>query len=116
MNTVDNGNGALGDYGLIRITSGTLYAEKNAVPYGSYLTEWTTYSIPMTAETWGVTPAQWDSILSNVTEVLIHMDPQGDFYDRSGLDNFCITSPALEVLPTSTDLTQTYAKPSTQCE
>ncbi len=111
-NTVSNGNGALGDYGLIRITSGTLYAEKNAVPYGSYLTEWTTYSIPMTAETWGVTPAQWDSILSNVTEVLIHMDPQGDFYDRSALDNFCLTSPALGVQPTSNELTQSNEKPS----
>ncbi len=105
-NTVDNGSGVTAYYGLIRITSGTLYAEKNAVPDGSYLTEWTTYSIPLTADTWGVTSAQWDSILTNVTEVLIHMDPQGYFYDRSGLDNFCLTSPALKVQPTSNEVTQ----------
>jgi len=92
-NTVDNGGGVLSTYGLVRLTSGTLYAENNPVPYPSYLTEWTTFSIPLTASEWGVTPAQWDSILFNVTEVQILMDPQGDFYDRSGLDNFTFTAP-----------------------
>ncbi len=94
-NTVDNGNGALSTYGMIRLISGTLYAERNPVPYPSYLTAWTTFSIPLTADEWGVTPAQWDSILFNVTEVQILMDPQGDFYDRSALDNFTITAPPL---------------------
>jgi len=92
-NTVDNGGGALGTYGMIRLISGTLYAEHNPVPYPSYLTEWTAFSIPLTADEWGVTPAQWDSILFNVSEVQILMDPQGDFYDRSALDNFTFTAP-----------------------
>lgn len=95
-NTVDNGGGVLSTYGIIRLTSGTLYAEVNPVPYPSYLTEWTTFSIPLTADEWGVTPAQWDSILVSVTEVQILMDPQGDFYDRSGLDNFTIIAPVEE--------------------
>ncbi|MBN1212490.1 MAG: hypothetical protein JXA92_07920, partial [candidate division Zixibacteria bacterium] len=92
-NTVNNGNGALGTYGMIRLISGTLYAENNPVPYPSYLSEWTTFSIPLTADEWVVTPAQWDSILANVTELQILMDPQGDFYDRSALDNFTFTAP-----------------------
>jgi hypothetical protein len=78
---------------MIRLISGALYAENNPVPYPSYLSEWTTFSIPLTADKWGVTPAQWDSILASVTEVQILMDPQGDFYDRSGLDNFMVTAP-----------------------
>ncbi|MEW6051726.1 MAG: hypothetical protein AB1644_11805 [Candidatus Zixiibacteriota bacterium] len=92
-NTVNNGGEKLPTYGKIIIISGTLVAENNPVPYPSYLTEWTTFSTPLDAISWNVTSAQWDSIMTNITEVQILMDPQGNFYDRSGLDNFTITEP-----------------------
>ena len=93
-NTVDNGQTMLGCYGSVRIASGLLSAEKNVVPYNTYFSDWTSFSIPLTADAWGVTPAQWDSILADVTEIIIYMDTQMNYYDRTGLDNFCLTSPA----------------------
>ena len=92
-NTVDNGQTMLACYGSIRISSGLIYAEKNVVPYNTYLTDWTAFSIPMTAGDWGVTSTRWDSLLTDVTEIIIYMDTQMNYYDRTGLDNFCFTSP-----------------------
>ena len=91
-NTVDNGLTMLGCYGSIRISSGALYAEKNVVPYNTYLNDWTAFSIPLTAGDWGVTTTRWDSILADVTEIIIYMDTQMNYWDRTGLDNFCFTS------------------------
>jgi hypothetical protein len=90
-------------FGLIRISTPTLYAECNVVPYNTYLNDWTTFSIPLTDSAWGVTPEKWDSILTNVTGVCIYMDAQMDYIDRTGLDNFTITSSALKVVGDSQD-------------
>jgi hypothetical protein len=92
-NTVDNGQTMLACYGSIRISSGVLSAEKNVVPYNTYLNDWTAFSISLTAGDWGVTTTRWDSILTDVTEIIIYMDTQMNYYDRTGLDNFCFTSP-----------------------
>ena len=48
-----NGLTMLACYGSIRISSGALYAEKNVVPYNTYLNDWTAFSIPLTAADWG---------------------------------------------------------------
>ncbi len=91
-NTVSNGLTMLACYGSIRISSGALYAEKNVVPYNTYLNDWTAFSIPLKAGDWGVATTRWDSILTDVTEIIIYMDTQMNYYDRTGLDNFCFTS------------------------
>jgi len=91
-NTVDNGQVMLACYGSIRISSGSLQAEKNVVPYNTYLDDWTAFSIPLTSDDWGVTPAEWDALLADVTEIIIYMDTQMNYSDRTGLDNFCFTS------------------------
>ena len=80
-------------YGSIRISSGTAQAEKNVVPYNTYLDDWTSFSIPLTADDWGMTTAEWDAMLSDVTEIIIYMDTQMNYADRTGLDNFRFTSP-----------------------
>ena len=92
-NTYDNGQTLLACYGLVKISSGALYAEKYIVPYNIYLNDWTAFSVPLTAADWGVTSTRWDSILADVTEIIIYMDAQMNYYDRIGLDNFCFTSP-----------------------
>ena len=92
-NTVDNGQTMLGCYGSIRISSGSLQAEKNVVPYNTYLDDWTSFSIPLTADDWGVTPAEWNAMLADVIEIIIYMDTQMNYADLTGLDNFCFTSP-----------------------
>lgn len=94
-NTNDNGQAMLYGYGLVRITSGELTAEKNVVPYDTFFSDWTSFSIPLTPDAWGVTSTRWDSILTNVTEIRILMDAQWNYNDRIGLDNFCLTSPDL---------------------
>jgi hypothetical protein len=108
-NTSDNGGTMLGCYGSIRITSGSLYAETNVVPYDTFFSDWTSFSIPMTADTWGVTTEQWDSILANVTEIIIFMDAQMAYYDRIGLDNFRVTSPYLNVGENSPGMLSRFA-------
>ncbi|MFH2050776.1 MAG: hypothetical protein ABIJ12_15180 [bacterium] len=113
-NTVNNGQTMLGCYGMIRISSGTLYAEKNVVPYNTYLSDWTSFSIPLTAEEWSVTEEQWDSIIVNVTDIIIYMDTQMNYYDHTGLDNFCITSTTPKVRSNSCDRLQTDSNSSPQ--
>jgi hypothetical protein len=96
-NTYDNSGFMLGCYGDIKISSGSLYAERNIVPYDSFFSDWTSFSIPMTAHEWGVTPEQWDSILTNATDIIFYMDAQMAYSDRTGLDNFCLTSQDLNM-------------------
>lgn len=92
VNTVDNGQDSLYGYGGVTIIS-TYYTVSRIVVPLHYITEWTTYSIPLTAEEWGLSSTAWDSILSGVTEIRIQMDAQWNYYDRTGLDNFTIKGP-----------------------
>jgi hypothetical protein len=89
-NTYDNGQDSLYGYGSVRISSSGSYLEKNVVPLG-YISEWTTFSIPLTADEWGVTESGWDSLLADVTDISIQMDAQWNYFDRTGLDNFSVS-------------------------
>jgi hypothetical protein len=97
-NTVDNGQDSLSGYGNVKISSSSSSAEKNVVPLG-YYSEWTSFTIPLTANDWGLTESGWDSLLSDVTEISIQMDGQWNYYDRSGLDNFSINPFSSDVKP-----------------
>lgn len=106
-NTYNNGQDSLWGYGKVKITSTNSYAEKNAVPLMFY-SEWTSFTIPLTAIDWGLTESGWDSLLAEVTEISIQMDGQWNYYDKSALDNFAIIPYSSDV---ETDLIGHY--PST---
>ena len=97
-NTVDNGQDSLSGYGNVKISSSSSSAEKNVVPLG-YYSEWTSFTIPLTANDWGLAESGWDSLISDVTEISIQMDGQWNYYDRSGLDNFSINPFSSDVKP-----------------
>jgi hypothetical protein len=101
-NTYDNGQDSLYGYGNVRISSSNSYADKSVVPLG-YISEWTSFSIPMTAGDWGLTESGWDSLLADVIEISIQMDAQWNYYDRVGLDNFSINPYTSEVGPDLND-------------
>lgn len=101
-NTYDNGQDSLYGYGNVTISSSNFYVEKNVVPLG-YISEWTSFSIPLTAGDWGLTESGWDSLLSDVTDIRIQMDAQWNYYDRSGLDNFSISPYSTGIDPSSFD-------------
>jgi len=116
-NTYDNGQDSLYGYGNVRISSSNSYADKNVVPLG-YISEWTSFSIPMTADDWGVTQSGWDSLLADVLEIRIQMDAQWNYYDRVGLDNFSLSPNSTDVEPglfngiaASYKLNQNYPNP-----
>jgi len=116
-NTYDNGQDSLYGYGNVRISSSNSYADKNVVPLG-YISEWTSFSIPMTAGDWGLTESGWDSLLADVIEISIQMDAQWNYYDRVGLDNFSINPNSTDIEPglfdgivSSYQLNQNYPNP-----
>jgi hypothetical protein len=89
VNTHNNGQDSLYNYGNVTITSSFNSASKNVVPL-HYITDWTTYSIPLTAEEWGLPQSAWDSLMADVTELKLQADAQWNYYDRVGMDNFSI--------------------------
>jgi len=89
INTIDNGQNMLSMYGLMRISSLDNYVELNVVP-NELIPDWTTFTIPLNANSWGVSETAWDSILNDVTEIRIILDAQWNYNDRVGLDNFSI--------------------------
>ena len=88
-NTIDNGQDMLYGFGSVKITSALYVAEKNVVPL-ELLSQWTAFSINLSAEEWGFGEAGWDSLLADVTGVSIQIDAQWNYYDRAGMDNFSI--------------------------
>lgn len=105
-NTLNNDQDMLNGYGKVRITSSVKFAEKNVVPL-EYINDWTTFSIPLNSEEWGLSPAGWDSILAEVTEIYIQMDAQWNYYDRTGLDNFKL-SPNVNSVGQNKEFTKLY--------
>jgi hypothetical protein len=95
-NTYDNGLDSLWGYGKVKISSSNSSAEKNVVPL-MYYSEWTSFTIPLTATDWGLIETGWDSLLTEIIQISIQIDAQWNYYDRVGLDNFSI-------LPYSSDL------------
>ena len=88
-NTIDNGQNLLYGFGKISISSPAITASRIVVPF-EYIDDWTSFTIPLEAEEWGLGPASWDSLLSEVIQISVQMDGQWEYYDRSGLDNFAI--------------------------
>lgn len=116
-NTYDNGLDSLWGYGNVKISSSNSFAEKNVVPLMFY-SEWTSFTIPLTAIDWGLTESGWDSLLADVTQISIQMDAQWDYYDKSALDNFSINPFSSDVGPDIIDsypmyfsLSQNYPNP-----
>ena len=56
-------------------------------------TEWTTYSAPLSAATWGKTQTEWINILASVTSIRIDLEPIGGASEVVGFDNFAIDVP-----------------------
>jgi hypothetical protein len=101
-NTYDNGLDSLWGYGNVKISSSNSSAQKNVVPLMFY-SEWTSFTIPLTATDWGLTESGWDSLLAEVTEISIQMDAQWNYYDKSALDNFSINPFSSDVEPDLND-------------
>jgi hypothetical protein len=104
-------------YGNIKISSPTGIAERNVVPL-EYINDWTTFSIPLNYNEWGLTETGWDSLLSEIIQISIQVDAQWNYYDLVGLDNFSIlpyTSDINDVTPNdqlfSYQLYQNYPNP-----
>jgi hypothetical protein len=117
-NTVSNGQHILITYGTIRIMSEEDTVFHRDIVDTVYLPEWTSFSVPFTADEWGVTTQEWDSLLSNVVDIRILIDPQPYHQDRAGLDNFSISPFASDVeneedeyLPMNFELRQNYPNP-----
>jgi len=95
-NTNNNGQNMLWGYGNIKISSPTVIAERNVVPLEN-INDWTTFSIPLNYNEWGLTETGWDSLLSEIIQISIQVDAQWDYYDRVGLDNFSILPYASDI-------------------
>ncbi|MDA9101149.1 PEP-CTERM sorting domain-containing protein [Omnitrophica bacterium] len=61
------------------------YAPNPPIPSADF---WTTYYVPMTAEAWSTTQANWEIVLSNVTNFHVILEPVNG--STVGLDNFGI--------------------------
>ncbi len=59
------------------------YAPTPPIPSPDF---WKTYTVPMTASAWHTTEANWDTVLSDVTNFHIILEPNNG--DTVGLDNF----------------------------
>ncbi|MDX2020963.1 MAG: hypothetical protein SF187_12050 [Deltaproteobacteria bacterium] len=82
------------DYGWVRITSPFGVLERDLVPgdMGPPLMTWTTYSVPLTPDAWGVSASQLRDILSNVTELRICVEALFGA-EIQALDNVQLTCP-----------------------
>src|SRR5262249_49864063 len=76
--------------GTTTITSPTGAATLDIVP-DEPPPSWKSYQAPLTAAAWGKTPAEWDSILANVTGIQIDVEGYTGS-DITGFDNFSLTA------------------------
>jgi len=84
----DGGNLAQPDYGTIRIDGGGLFATTDIVP-GAPPSSWTTFSTPLTASAFGVSEADWSTILGNVTSLKFSIEAISG-PEQQGVDNIRI--------------------------
>ena len=63
------------------------YAPNPPIPSADF---WTTYFVPMTASAWNTTQTNWETVLSNVTNFHIILEPVNG--STIGLDNFAVTA------------------------
>lgn len=59
------------------------YAPNPPIPSSQF---WKSYYVPMTAEAWGTTQANWETVLSDVTNMHVILEPNN--WSTVGLDNF----------------------------
>lgn len=89
------GNGAYSDFndwGRVIITGASGSASLDFAPGTIPVNQWRTYSAPLTAAAWGVTPAVWSALLANVTDIRFSLE--GTFGgETNGFDNPTLQSP-----------------------
>lgn len=88
------GTGQPGLFGTLSITGGDLSATLDiaSVVPGA---EWTSYSIPLTAETAGMDAGDWSHLLANVTQIRMIVEEYAG-NDTYGIDNFVVRAPDIE--------------------
>lgn len=78
-------------FGQVTIESNAGNTTLDLVP--DTITEsWTTYSMALSADIWGVTQSNWDAILQDVTGISIRVDSYNYLEDTIGFDNFALQS------------------------
>jgi hypothetical protein len=88
-------------FGTIRLGGATGVSRDLAV-IGLPGATWAPYSINLTAAAWGLTEAQWTTLLANVTEIRICLDATVLANEHIGFDNFQLyhdDQPSEEPLP-----------------
>ena len=91
-NTLDNGEVMLEAFGWVSIESGAIAIDLDVTPR-AFLEDWTTVTVPLTADAWEQLPEDWALLLANVTAIRIYIDAQDGTGDRVGVDN-CRMAPA----------------------
>jgi cysteine-rich repeat protein len=92
------------DYGVVHLTGGGItasaalrprgvpvVAEFDVAPEGATPPEgsWATYSAPLIAGAWGLSPSEWTALLSNLTEIRITIEALSG-PEVEGFDNFIL--------------------------
>jgi len=96
---LDAGPGNYQPYGTITLRSGATSIQADLVPLGNPTATWSTFSIPLSAATFGTTPNTFASVLGNLTAVEVLTESKIGVIETVGFDNFSLTTPVPE--PTS---------------
>ncbi len=88
--TLDNGEVMLEAFGWVSLESGPIAIDLDVTPR-AFLEDWTTITVPLTADAWEQLPEDWALLLTNVTAIRIYIDAQDGTGDRVGMDNCRIT-------------------------
>lgn len=78
------------EFGTATLEGNGLSASADCVP-GQLTTSWYTYSVPFSADTWGITQADWDTLLSGVGALSIDVNLRLPPGETIGIDNVHIT-------------------------
>jgi hypothetical protein len=84
-----------GTFGRLEIGSATTSAMQPPDPQPHPISSWQSYSVPMTAEGFGLTQGDWTALLSNVTYLRINLE------DASGLETTALDNVVLVPEPTT---------------
>ena len=91
LNSEGNFYSGADDYGTVTIQGQFASATFDLLPGGATppVNSWETYSVALDSATWGVTPGEWNGILSNVLSLQLSVEAQfGE--EAHGIDNFQI--------------------------
>jgi hypothetical protein len=81
------------DYGIIQIIGPTLTAQVDLLPGGATAPAggWQTFSIPLTAAAWNMTPSDFSTLMQNVTGLRLTIEALWGS-EIQGIDNITLTS------------------------